>query len=58
MPLAFIMEHAGGAAINGEQRIVEVVPGDIHERSAFIAGSPREVSMSETVVHGGERKIA
>ncbi|MEY4667878.1 MAG: class 1 fructose-bisphosphatase [Pseudomonadota bacterium] len=58
MPLAFIMEHAGGAAINGERRIVEVVPRDIHERSALIVGSPHEVAMYQTVVHGGKRKIA
>lgn len=58
MPLAFIMEHAGGSAINGEQRIVDLVPRDIHERSALVVGSPHEVSMYEAVVHGGERKIA
>ncbi len=58
MPLAFIMEQAGGSAINGEQRIVDVVPKDIHERSALIVGSPREVEMYRTVVHGGSRKTA
>jgi fructose-1,6-bisphosphatase I len=58
MPLAFIMEQAGGSAINGEQRIVDVVPHDIHDRSALIVGSPHEVAMYKTVVHGGTRKIA
>jgi fructose-1,6-bisphosphatase I len=58
MPLAFIMEQAGGAAINGRERIVNVIPGDIHERSSLIVGSPQEVAMYHSVVHGGERKIA
>jgi fructose-1,6-bisphosphatase I len=58
MPLAFIMEQAGGLAINGERRVVDVVPNDIHERSALIVGSPHEVAMYQTVVNGGARKIA
>jgi fructose-1,6-bisphosphatase I len=58
MPLAFIMEQAGGSAINGERRVVDVVPNDIHERSALIVGSPHEVDMYKTVVYGGARKTA
>lgn len=58
MPLAFIAEQAGGAAINGPVRVVDVVPTDIHERCALITGSKSEVMMYETVVHGGERKRA
>lgn len=44
MPLAFIMEQAGGSATNGTKRIMEVLPMDIHERSAFISGSINEVA--------------
>jgi fructose-1,6-bisphosphatase I len=58
MPLAFIAEQAGGAAINGPGRVVNIVPGDIHERSALIIGSAQEVQMYQAVVHGGERKRA
>ena len=58
MPLAFIAEQAGGAAVNGAQRIVEVVPSDIHERSSLIIGSTQEVAMYQSVVHGGTRKFA
>jgi fructose-1,6-bisphosphatase I len=58
MPLAFIAEQAGGAAINGSERIVDVIPQDIHDRSALITGSPDEVSMYQSVVHGGTRKTA
>jgi fructose-1,6-bisphosphatase I len=43
LPLAFIMEQAGGFAINGRERLIEVTPTNIHQRSAFIAGSPAEM---------------
>jgi fructose-1,6-bisphosphatase I len=42
-PLAFIAEQAGGAAINGTSRILEVAPRDIHQRTPFIVGSKHEV---------------
>lgn len=58
MPLAFIAEQAGGAAINGPGRVVDVVPKYIHERSALIIGSTSEVMMYQTVVHGADRKRA
>ena len=39
-PFAFIVEMAGGRATNGKQRILEVQPTDLHQRSAFFIGSP------------------
>jgi len=39
-PFAFIVEMAGGRATNGKQRILEVQPTDLHQRSAFFVGSP------------------
>jgi fructose-1,6-bisphosphatase I len=50
MPLAFIMEQAGGMAVNGEQRILSSAPSSIHQRSAFITGSPHEVRWYQRVV--------
>jgi fructose-1,6-bisphosphatase I len=38
-PLAFIIEVAGGKATNGKQRILDVVPTELHERSALFIGS-------------------
>jgi fructose-1,6-bisphosphatase I len=58
MPLAFIAEKAGGAAINGTERIIEIVPKDIHDRSPLIIGSSDEVSMYRSVVHGAVLKSA
>jgi fructose-1,6-bisphosphatase I len=43
LPLAFIMEQSGGFAINGRERLIDVTPTNIHQRSAFIAGSPTEM---------------
>lgn len=42
-PLAFIVEQAGGAASTGEGRIMEVVPGELHQRTPLIIGSRADV---------------
>ncbi|MGI4813385.1 MAG: class 1 fructose-bisphosphatase [Janthinobacterium lividum] len=42
-PMAFIVEQAGGAATNGKQRILDVVPRKLHERIAVFLGSKNEV---------------
>lgn len=52
MPLAFIMEQAGGVATNGAARLIDVIPKDIHEKSAFIAGGRFEMEWFLRVVHG------
>ena len=44
-PIAFIMEQAGGGATTGRGRILDVEPGDLHQRSAFIFGSKSEVDL-------------
>ncbi len=43
MPLSFILEQAGGIAIDGEKPITQIMPSDIHQRIPFIVGSPTEV---------------
>lgn len=42
-PMAFIVEQAGGAATNGRQRILDVVPDTLHQRVAVFLGSRNEV---------------
>ncbi len=42
-PLAFIAEQAGGMAIGGSGRILDIEPEAIHQRTPFIVGSRREV---------------
>ena len=42
-PAAFLIEQAGGAASTGRQRILDIVPTDIHQRVGLIMGSSHEV---------------
>lgn len=42
-PMSFIVEQAGGAAINGEQRILDIQPEQLHQRVSVILGSRNEV---------------
>jgi fructose-1,6-bisphosphatase I len=41
--MAFIIEQAGGAATNGHERILDIVPTKLHERVAVVLGSKNEV---------------
>lgn len=47
-PVAFLIEQAGGAATDGQQRILDIVPDRLHQRVPFVFGSRREV---ECVAH-------
>jgi fructose-1,6-bisphosphatase I len=47
-PMAFLVEQAGGAATNGKQRIMDLVPGKLHERVSVILGSKNEVERATT----------
>lgn len=38
-PFAFITEVAGGKATNGKQRVLEIVPTSLHQRTPFFVGS-------------------
>ncbi len=44
-PIAMIAEAAGGVAVNGHQRILDIQPDAIHQRTPLIVGS--EVEMKE-----------
>lgn len=41
--MAYIMEQAGGKASTGKQRILDIVPDSIHQRSPIFLGSPLDV---------------
>ena len=47
-PLAFVCEQAGGAAINGTKRILDIQPQELHERTPLYIGSKGDV---ETATH-------
>ena len=42
-PFAFIMEQAGGAASNGRERLLDLVPQRLHQHVPVIAGARDEV---------------
>ncbi|HET9424921.1 MAG TPA: class 1 fructose-bisphosphatase [Gemmatimonadaceae bacterium] len=51
-PLAFIVEQAGGAAIDGSKRILDVQPTELHQRTPLFIGSKNEIEVArQTLVH-------
>jgi fructose-1,6-bisphosphatase I len=42
-PMAYLFEQAGGAATNGVDRILDIVPKTLHDRTPLVLGSTREV---------------
>lgn len=47
-PLSFMIEQAGGMAIDGENRILDIVPKSIHERTPIYIGSKENVMMAKS----------
>lgn len=50
-PFAFIFEVAGGKATNGDQRILEIPPTHLHQRSPMFAGSRGMMEELETYIN-------
>jgi fructose-1,6-bisphosphatase I len=51
-PLAFIVEQAGGAASDGAQRILDMVPTELHQRTPLYIGSKTEVELAQRILSG------
>ena len=58
-PVAFLAEQAGGTAIDGTRRVLDIQPDSIHQRTPLVVGSrveladfERFVSKSSTGVDG------
>jgi fructose-1,6-bisphosphatase I len=47
-PIAFLAEQAGGKAVNGVERILDIIPTDIHQRVPFFCGSTQMVEKLES----------
>jgi len=52
-PFAFIIEVAGGKATNGKERILDVVPVELHERSPLFIGSKGMMEELESFFDNG-----
>ena len=53
-PVAYIAEQAGGYATDGHQRIMEIEPKDIHERTPLIIGSKSEMETFQRFAKSAE----
>jgi fructose-1,6-bisphosphatase I len=53
-PLALIAERAGGAAVDGGERILDLRASGIHQRTALVVGSHVEVEALQQAVLAGE----
>lgn len=51
-PLAFIVEQAGGAATNGDTRILDLEPTDLHQRTPLYIGSKGDVDIATSMLAG------
>ena len=49
-PLAYIVEEAGGAAIDGTGRILDIQPTELHQRSPYFVGSRADVEIAATML--------
>jgi fructose-1,6-bisphosphatase I len=52
IPLAYLAEQAGGRAIDGSGRILDIKPTDIHQRTPIYMGSRHDVDTAEAFVTG------
>jgi len=48
-PLAMLVEQAGGMASTGDQRIMEIVPEELHQRVPLFIGSRHEVLKAQKI---------
>jgi len=42
-PMAYLVEQAGGLALTGKTRIMDLIPQNVHQRVPVILGSPDDV---------------
>tara|TARA_R110001583_G_scaffold67490_2_gene192850 strand:+ start:504 stop:1505 length:1002 start_codon:yes stop_codon:yes gene_type:complete len=49
-PMAFLMEQAGGKAIDGYNRILDIVPTELHERVPFFCGSNTMIDKAHSMM--------
>ena len=47
IPMSFIVEAAGGKASNGKERILEIIPENLHQRTPIFIGSEDDVKIVE-----------
>jgi fructose-1,6-bisphosphatase I len=56
-PLAFIVEQAGGLAIDGGNRILDIQPTQLHQRTPLYIGSKHDVELAQQVLAGSSELV-
>ena len=51
-PMAMVVEHAGGKATTGTERILDLEPKALHQRVPLIIGSAEDVEQAEAHIQG------
>lgn len=53
-PMAFLIEHAGGAASTGKDRILDLIPSRIDDRAPIFIGCKEDVALAQSFIseHG------
>jgi len=46
-PIAFLIEQAGGKALCGRERVLDIRPESVHQRTAIVCGGTREMEYFE-----------
>ncbi len=49
-PIAFLAEQAGGKALDGQSRILDIEPEHLHQRTPLVVGSSEEVEAFQELV--------
>ena len=52
-PLGYVVEQAGGAASTGYERILDIIPRELHQRTPLILGNKNVVNETVSVISGG-----
>jgi fructose-1,6-bisphosphatase I len=56
-PLSMVIEQAGGMAINGARRIMEITPGAIHQRTPIYIGSQKNVMKAKALLKNIQKTL-
>ena len=57
-PFAFILEVGGGVATNGHMRILDIIPTELHQRTAFLTGSRLMMEELATYLNQTEKSVS
>ena len=51
-PMSYLTEQADGSATDGDGRLMEVMPSELHQRSGVMLGSGDEIAMLSRYLAG------